>query len=122
MIRTLVSNFSAQNEKKLVKLQQQNAALADNAQRRAVGQQVQQNQVEIRFPFDTSNSNEIFQGDETVESLRRQIRLLEDKLRKTRTAERPLDEPKVKEKTLHPFVRDQQITFLRLGRTNAPRC
>lgn len=30
-----------------------------------------------------------------MESLRRQIRLLEDKLRKTKTAERPLDENRV---------------------------
>ncbi|CAF5046911.1 unnamed protein product, partial [Rotaria sp. Silwood1] len=64
-----------QNEKKLTKLQQQNAALTDNAQRRMAGQQFQQGQ-----------------GEDTIESLRRQNRLLEDKLRKTKTAERPMDE------------------------------
>ncbi|CAF3443526.1 unnamed protein product [Rotaria sp. Silwood1] len=67
-----------QNEKKLTKLQQQNAALTDNAQRRMAGQQFQQGQ-----------------GEDTIESLRRQNRLLEDKLRKTKTAERPMDENRV---------------------------
>ncbi|CAF3484271.1 unnamed protein product [Rotaria socialis] len=67
----------AQNEKKLTKVQQQNATLSDNAQRRMTGQQLQQGQ-----------------GEDTIESLRRQVRLLEDKLRKTKTAERPLDENK----------------------------
>ena len=57
-------------------MQQQNATLTDDAQRRLAGQQSQQ-------------------GDDTVESLRRQVRLLEDKLRKTRTAERPFDETRV---------------------------
>ena len=86
--------FAAQNDKKLSKLQQQNATLTDNAQRRMTGQQLQQGQVGIdEMP---SPSNEFFQGDDTVESLRRQVRLLEDKLRKTRTAERPFDEPKVR--------------------------
>ena len=39
-------HFSAQNEKKLSKLQQQNATLSDNAQRRLTGQQLQQGQVD----------------------------------------------------------------------------
>ena len=60
----------------MTKIQQHNATLTDDAQRRLTGQQSQQ-------------------GDDTVESLRRQIRLLEDKLRKTRTAERPFDENRV---------------------------
>ncbi|CAF5169631.1 unnamed protein product, partial [Rotaria magnacalcarata] len=67
----------AQAGKKLTKVQQHNATLSDNAQRRMAGQQLQQGQ-----------------GEDTIESLRRQVRLLEDKLRKTKTAERPLDENK----------------------------
>ncbi|CAF2625726.1 unnamed protein product [Rotaria sp. Silwood2] len=85
----------AQNEKKLTKLHQQNAALSDNAQRRMTGQQLQQGQ-----------------GEDTIESLRRQVRLLEDKLRKTKTAERPMDETRDDrtKRTVESF--QQQITDL----------
>ncbi|CAF0721783.1 unnamed protein product [Adineta steineri] len=84
-----------QNEKKLNKVQQQNATLTDNVQRRMTGQQLQQGQ-----------------GEDTIESLRRQVRLLEDKLRKTRTAERPLDENRDErtKRTIESF--QQQITDL----------
>ena len=73
----------------------------ENAHRRSAGQQSQQNQ-----------------GDETTEALRRQIRLLEEKLRKTRIAERPLDEPKVK---IFERRRRQMFSFVVFlsGRTNA---
>ncbi|CAF1295830.1 unnamed protein product, partial [Adineta ricciae] len=83
-----------QNEKKVSKLQQQNATLSDTAQRRLTGQQQQG------------------QGDETIESLRRQVRLLEDKLRKTKTAERPLDDTRDERtrRTIESF--QQQITDL----------
>ncbi|CAF3440860.1 unnamed protein product [Rotaria sp. Silwood1] len=84
-----------QNEKKLTKLQQQNAALTDNAQRRMAGQQFQQGQ-----------------GEDTIESLRRQNRLLEDKLRKTKTAERPMDENRDERTRRTVESLQQQVTDL----------
>ncbi|CAF1054482.1 unnamed protein product [Rotaria sordida] len=85
----------SQNEKKLTKLQQQNATLTDNAQRRMAGQQLQQGQ-----------------GEDTIESLRRQVRLLEDKLRRTKTAERPMDENRDERTRRTIESLQQQITDL----------
>ncbi|CAF4048960.1 unnamed protein product, partial [Rotaria sordida] len=85
----------SQNEKKLTKLQQQNATLTDNAQRRMAGQQLQQGQ-----------------GEDTIESLRRQVRLLEDKLRRTKTAERPMDENRDERTRRTVESLQQQITDL----------
>lgn len=49
---SLSSVFIAQNEKKMAKLQQQNATLTDDAQRRISGQQAQQGQVRIYLSGD----------------------------------------------------------------------
>lgn len=45
-----------------------------------------------------------FQRDETTEDLRRQIRSLEEKLRKTKIAERPLEDARVSHEEIFNLI------------------